>query len=140
VRRLLPPPSNDRPVVVLHVEYGFVPIGFVLIGASILWPSIWPQSAGMHVWTVGAVGLMTLAVMTRASLGHTGRPLIASPPTQLIYLCAFLAGVARIMAAFEPWIALLCIAGLLWFLAFAGFAVLFGPLLFARLPASRVTK
>src|SRR5262249_37217506 len=69
------------------VGYAFVPIGFVLLGAAILWPSEWPISAGLHAWTVGAVGLMTLAVMTRASLGHTGHKLAASLPTQLIYLC-----------------------------------------------------
>jgi uncharacterized protein involved in response to NO len=124
---------------VLHAAYAFVPIGFVLIGAAILWPSLWPQSAGIHAWTMGAIGLMTLAVMTRASLGHTGQPLIASVPTQLVFLCAFLAGVARIIAAFEPSSALLYAAGLLWFVAFAGYAVLFGPLLVLRLPP-HVTK
>jgi uncharacterized protein involved in response to NO len=47
----------------------------------------------------GTVGLMTLAVMTRASLGHTGQELVASGPTQLIYLCAFIAALTRIIAA-----------------------------------------
>ena len=92
----------DRLVLVLHVAYAFVPIGFLLIGAATLWPSVWPRSAGIHAWTAGAVGLMTLAVMTRASLGHTGRPLAASLPTQLIYLCVLVAALTRILAAFEP--------------------------------------
>ena len=65
----------DRLVLVLHVGYAFVPIGFLLLGAAILWPSEWPASAGLHAWMVGAIGLMTLAVMTRASLGHTGHEL-----------------------------------------------------------------
>jgi uncharacterized protein involved in response to NO len=124
----------DRLVLVLHVAYAFVPIGFLLIGAAILWPSAWPVSGGIHAWTAGAVGMMTLAVMTRASLGHTGQPLVASLPTQAIYLCAFIAALARIVAAFEPSVGLLYAAGFAWFLAFGGFAVFFGPLLAGRPP------
>jgi uncharacterized protein involved in response to NO len=82
----------------------------------------------------GAVGLMTLAVMTRASLGHTGQELVASLPTQLIYLCAFIAALARIIAAFEPSRALLHIAAAAWILAFGGFAVFFGRLLIGSSP------
>ena len=124
----------DRLVLVLHVAYAFVPLGFILSGVAILWPVYWPISAGVHAWTTGAVGLMTLAVMTRASLGHTGQRLIASPPTQFIYLCALVAAVARIIAAFEPSSALLYAAGAAWFLAFGGFAIFFGPSLMGRPP------
>jgi uncharacterized protein involved in response to NO len=124
----------ERLVLVLHVAYAFLPVGFLLIGAAILWPSIWPRSAGIHAWTVGAVGLMTLAVMTRASLGHAGQPLTASVPAQAIYVCAFVAALTRIIAAFEPSSALLYAAGLAWFLAFVGFAIFFGPLLIGRPP------
>jgi uncharacterized protein involved in response to NO len=127
----------DRLVLVLHVAYAFVPIGFLLLGASALQPSDWPQSAGLHAWTTGAVGLMTLAVMTRASLGHTGHKLTASAPTQAIYLCALIAAIARILVAFEPSSALLHAAALAWVLAFGGFAVIFGPLLMGRPPAWR---
>jgi uncharacterized protein involved in response to NO len=122
----------DRLVLVLHVGYAFVPIGFVLLGAAILWPAEWPISAGLHAWTAGAIGLMTLAVMTRASLGHTGQKLAASLPTQLIYLCVVVAALARILAAFEPSSALLHVATFAWVLAFGGFAVIFGPLLLGR--------
>jgi uncharacterized protein involved in response to NO len=124
----------DRLVLVLHVAYIFVPLGFLLAGAAILWPSHWPISAGIHAWTTGAVGLMTLAVMTRASLGHTGQGLIASLPTQLIYLCVLIAALARIAASFAPSSVLLHIAAAAWFLAFGGFAVLFGPSLAGRPP------
>jgi uncharacterized protein involved in response to NO len=114
-------------VLVLHVAYAFVPVGFLLTAAAILWPAHWPVSAGLHAWTAGAVGLMTLAVMTRATLGHTGQDLAASLPTQLIYLCALVAALTRIAAAFEPSSALFHIAAAAWLLAFGGFAVLFGP-------------
>jgi len=124
----------DRLVLVLHVAYAFVPIGFFLMGAAVLWPAIFPTSAGFHAWMAGAVGLMTLAVMTRASLGHTGQELAASLPTQLIYLCAFIAALSRIIAAFEPSRALLHIAATAWILAFGGFAVVFGRLLVGHPP------
>ena len=124
----------DRLVLVLHVGYAFVPTGFLLLGAAILWPADWPVSAGLHAWMTGAAGLMTLAVMTRASLAHTGCKLVASRPTQLIYLCALVAALARIFAAFEPSSALLHIAAFAWVLAFGGFAAVYGPLLTGRAP------
>ena len=117
----------ERLVLILHIGYGFVPIGFILLAAAIIWPSQVPISAGLHAWTAGAIGLTTLAVMTRASLGHTGHKLVASLPTQLIYLCSLIAAVVRIFAAFEPSSVLLHIAGIAWVLAFAGFIVVFGP-------------
>jgi uncharacterized protein involved in response to NO len=124
----------DRLVLVLHVAYAFVPIGFLLMGAAAVWPAIFPTSAGVHAWMAGAAGLMTLAIMTRASLGHTGQELAASLPTQLIYLCALIAALARVIAAFEPSRALLDIAAAAWILAFGGFAVFSGRLLIGRPP------
>lgn len=120
---------TDRLILVLHAAYAFVPLGFLLLGAAILWPNYWPISAGVHAWTAGAVGLMTLAIMTRATLGHTKRPLVASIPTQFIYLCVLVAAITRIAAAFVPSITLLLIAAAAWILAFGGFATFFGPIL-----------
>jgi uncharacterized protein involved in response to NO len=124
----------DRLVLVLHVGYAFVPLGFLLLGAAILWPADFPTSAALHAWTAGAFGLMTLAVMTRASLGHTGHDLVASIPTQLIYLAALVAVLARIITAFTPSVLLLHVAGFAWIAAFAGFAVVYGPLLLRHPP------
>jgi uncharacterized protein involved in response to NO len=124
----------DRLVLVLHVAYAFVPLGFLLTGAALLWPQHIATSAGLHAWTTGAIGLMTLAVMTRASLGHTGRPLAASPATQIIYFCALVAALARIAAELGGWTDLLHVAGLAWVAAFGGFVVIYGPLLVARPP------
>jgi uncharacterized protein involved in response to NO len=116
-------------VLVLHVGYAFVPLGFWLLGAAVLWPASVPSSAGIHAWTAGAIALMTLAVMSRATLGHTGNALIASRGTQAIYVCAALAALARIAAAFWPEMILLHLAAGAWVLAFGGFAAVYGPLL-----------
>ncbi len=124
----------DRLVLVLHVAYAFVPLGFLLIGASI-WSSEVPASAGIHAWTTGAVGLMTLAVMTRASLGHTGRPLAASPATQAIYALALAAAVLRVIAACIGSTALLEWGSFAWIAAFGGFVAVYGPLLITRRPS-----
>jgi len=125
---------RDRLVLVLHVAYGFVPVGFLLAGAAAFWPDAVPTSAGIHAWTVGAIGLMTMAVMTRASLGHTGQPLIASPLTQAIYVCLFLAAGLRIVAAFGGGLALMHTSATAWTLAFGMFAVSYGPRLMLRPP------
>ncbi len=124
----------DRLVLVLHVAYTFVPLGFLLIGASALSSEV-PPSAGIHAWTAGAVGLMTLAVMTRATLGHTGQALQATPMTQAIYALVFVSAFLRIVAAFTGSIALIETAGLAWVAAFACFVLLYGPLLARRKPA-----
>jgi uncharacterized protein involved in response to NO len=56
---------------VLHLGYAWVGFGFFLLGFDALVPYL-PQTAAIHALTVGAVGTMTLAVMSRATLGHTG--------------------------------------------------------------------
>jgi uncharacterized protein involved in response to NO len=83
------------------------------------------------------MGLMPLAVMTRATLGHTGQPLAASRGTQAIYALAALGAVLRVAAAIAGSRMLLDLGGLFWIAAFAGFAVLFGPLLIGRPPSWR---
>jgi uncharacterized protein involved in response to NO len=122
---------RDRLVLILHIGYGFVPLGFILLAGAILFPQAVPVSAGVHAWTVGAIGTMTLAIMTRASLGHTGHRLHAGPLTQAIYAAVTVAALARIGAAFEPGLfdVLLPIAGAAWIAAFWIFAVGYGFLL-----------
>jgi uncharacterized protein involved in response to NO len=76
---------------------------------------------------------MTLAVMTRASLGHTGQPLAATRQIQLIYLAAVIAALARIGAAFGILISpMLYLSATAWVLAFSGFVIVFAPLLLQR--------
>jgi uncharacterized protein involved in response to NO len=131
---------RDRLVLILHVGYAFVPLGFLLAGAAAV--DIVVTSAGIHAWTVGAAGTMTLAVMTRASLGHTGNALTASPMTQMIYAAVVLAALARICASLEPgWSdVLLHVTAFAWCIAFFGFTLSFGPMLVRRLRATPSTQ
>lgn len=124
----------DRLVLVLHVGYAFVPLGFLLLGVAALTGDV-PPSAGIHAWMAGAVGLMTLAVMTRATLGHTGQKLEAGPATQAIYACVLIGALLRVIAAVSGSLPLIEIGGILWIAGFAGYALVYAPLLVMRKPA-----
>jgi uncharacterized protein involved in response to NO len=119
-------------VFILHVGYAFIPVGFLLAAASAF--NRVPASAAVHAWMAGAAGVMTLAVMTRASLGHTGQPLIASVPIKGIYAAVVTAALARICAVILPVLGsqLLHLAAFAWAAAFLGFTVYFGPLLMSE--------
>lgn len=121
--------TRERLVVILHLGYLFVPIGFLVTAAAAFGLAL--PSAGLHAWMVGAAGIMTLAVMTRATLGHTGQRLTATSATQVIYLAILLAAVSRVGAVLAPGYAdmLLHVAALGWTVAFFGYAVAYGPLL-----------
>jgi uncharacterized protein involved in response to NO len=121
--------AGERLLLILHIGYAFVPIGFLLNACSAF--GIVPTGAGVHAWMAGAAGTMTLAVMSRASLGHTGQPLTASVTTQAIYAAIIIAAVARICAVLAPAhsLPLLHVAAFGWAAAFLGFSLSYGPTL-----------
>lgn len=124
-------------VWILHLGYGWLGAGLLLLGGAVLDPSLVSRSAGIHALTAGAVGVMTLAVMTRATRGHTGRPLAAGSATTAIYLAINAAALLRVAAPFvgagQP--LLLTASGLVWSLAFGGFALAYGRMLVLPRPA-----
>jgi len=125
-------------LLILHLAYLFVPVGFALTAAASF--GLIASAAGLHAWTAGAFGTMTLAVMSRASLGHTGRPLIATTATQACYVLIIVGSIARICSGLGHGpTALLHVAGLCWSLAFLGFAIAYWRVLTgARLSARAV--
>jgi uncharacterized protein involved in response to NO len=118
---------------VLHAGYGWLAFGLLLLGANGIVPFL-PPSAALHALTVGAVGTMTLAVMTRATLGHSGRALVAGRATTLAYLLVSVAALLRLTAplAGEAYLALTLAAGAAWCAAFLVFVWTYGGLLTAR--------
>lgn len=110
----------------LHVCYAFIPLGAFALGAAILSGSS-GLAAAQHLWMVGAIGGMTLAVMTRATLGHTGRPLRADRMTVTIYFALLVAVAARLFADKVP--SLTDLSGIFWLLSFGGFVLCYAPLL-----------
>ncbi|MBN9555555.1 MAG: NnrS family protein [Alphaproteobacteria bacterium] len=119
-------------LAILHIGFLWLVSSAALLGASMLTDNI-PLSAAIHAMTAGTIGTTVLAVMTRVSLGHTGRALHADQATSLIYILVTAAGVARVFAPFEPahYTALLEISAALWIGAFAAFGIRYAPLLFS---------
>ena len=123
--RTLPNPI----VFVLHAGYGFIPVGFALLAAAVFL-SGFPAAAGIHALGAGAIGTMTLAVMVRATLGHTGQQIAAGYGGCAIFCAVAAAAVLRIGAVFAPSEAmdmLLHASAFLWAAAFIGFVARFGP-------------
>lgn len=124
--------TRPEPLVwVMHVAYAFIPLGALALGADQLLGT-GSVAEAQHVWMAGAIGVMTLAVMTRATLGHTGQPLTADRMTVAIYLCLFGSVVARFWAS--VWPEMSYISGTLWFASFAGFSLSYGSLLLRAKP------
>lgn len=122
---------------VLHLGYGWLALGLLLMGANELF-SITDPTAPLHALTAGAIGTMTLAVMTRATRGHTGRALVADRGTVASYAAVTLAAALRISAPFtgEYYLVSLALAAGLWSLAYGIFALLyFGMLTGPRMRA-----
>jgi len=122
--------TREEPLLlVLHVGYAWFVIGLVLLGLSVLGLAV-PLTSALHALTVGAMGTMILAVMTRATRGHTGRTLTADSSTILIFVLIFMATLARVLAGFAVWTnTLLLTAALGWILAFSIFIFGYGRML-----------
>ena len=119
---------------VLHLGYGWLSLGFLLLASNGFFQLL-PQTTALHALTAGAIGTMTLAVMTRASLGHTGRPLVAGPGTTTIYVLVTLAAVLRLLAPLggAQYALTLSFAGAAWSSAFGLFVLLYArPLALPR--------
>jgi uncharacterized protein involved in response to NO len=116
-------------LLILHIGYAWLILGAGLLGLSVL--ASQAQSAAIHALTAGAIGTTTLAVMTRATLGHTGQDLTADRTTAAIFLLVTLAAAARVVAAASGnWLMpLLETSAVLWIAAFALFVLHYAPLL-----------
>jgi len=111
-------------VVMLHVAFAFIPAGLVALGLASL--EAVPAAAGFHLLGIGGFGGMTIAVMMRASLGHTGRALQAGPALTLAFAGVVLAAVVRVTI---PLPSGLWIAATLWTVAYGLFVWRFAPVL-----------
>jgi uncharacterized protein involved in response to NO len=117
-------------LLVLHVAYAWLGVGFLLLGAVALGMAL-PETAALHALTVGGIGGVILGMITRVALGHTGRPLHAARLIQIAYL---LLNVSALFRSFGPLdtssIALAYTgSGLLWIAAFGLFVWHYAPIL-----------
>lgn len=115
----------------LHGAMKFICFGLFVLGISYLIPEV-PSKHVWHLLTIGGIGGLILAMISRVSLGHTGRPLI--PPTSMT-IAFILINVAALVRTFGPWLApektllFIDISGGFWLLAFGLFIVSYGPML-----------
>lgn len=123
--------GGEALVWVLHAAYAFVPLGFLMAGIAALAPTLLAPSAALHAWGIGAVGGMTLAVMTRATRGHTGRALASDRATRIAYVAMFVAAAARLAAGVAPGAAFVSIhvAAGAWIVATGAFLYAYAPML-----------
>ncbi|MFO0773985.1 MAG: NnrS family protein [Nitrospiraceae bacterium] len=129
-------PTYREPLVfILHVGYAWVVIGLALIGCAAAGWGIAPATA-VHAVTAGAIGAMTFAIMTRATLGHTGRPKVVGATTVVMYLLVNVGAALRLVAPTVDATLLgnrliaLTLAGLCWGGAYLLFACVYGVYLF----------
>lgn len=123
-------------VWILHLGYLWLAAGLFLTGLSVAVPDLVPPSVGVHALTAGAIGVMTLAIMTRASRGHTGRPLAAGRVEVVIYALVNAAALSRVVGGLSPTLyqPLLIVSAGLWSAAFLAFAIGYGPMLLSPRP------
>jgi uncharacterized protein involved in response to NO len=119
-------------LLILHVGYLWLVAGVTLLGLSLLSDGV-PAAAAVHALTAGAMGTMILAVMVRATLGHTGRTLHADAATVAIFALVTLSAVLRVASAWGigAQFDLLEVSGLAWIGTYALFVARYGPMLLA---------
>ena len=124
--------SARQPLLwILHVGYAWVPLGLLLRGFARVDLAV-PASLATHALTVGAIGSLTLGMMARVSLGHTGRPLVAAKPIAWAFVAVTAAAVARVVVpVFAPgwYFKALWVAAALWTAAFSTYLVVYTPIL-----------
>lgn len=121
-------------LLVLHLGYGWLAAALAGLGLATLLPGAVPASAAVHALTAGAVGTMTLAVMTRASLGHTGRAIVADRFVVAMYGMVSAGALLRVAAPFagDAYLPVLAGGGALWAGAFLLFAIRYAPILWSK--------
>lgn len=115
---------------ILHASYAWLALGLAMLGLSAL--GLVAASAAFHVLAVGSVAGLILGMITRTSLGHTGRMLKAGRSETAMYLLMQAGVAARLLAAVGPaWMrdAGLVLSALCWSLAFLAYVVVYGPYL-----------
>ena len=120
--------TRDKPILwVLHLSYAMNALGFVVLGLANC--GIGSEIAALHVLGIGGVGGMTLAMMSRASLGHSGRALVAPKEVALAYALIPLATLARFIGSAFPtfYYSGILTAGALWIAAFTLFTTALWP-------------
>ena len=116
---------------ILHLGYAWIVLGFALLALSAAGVSAAADSA-LHAFTAGGIGVLTLGMMARVSLGHTGRLLEPPPVMRYAFVAINLAALVRVaLPLFFPtaYAQGMTVSGLIWVAAFGLFVVVYAPML-----------
>ncbi|HET9884412.1 MAG TPA: NnrS family protein [Candidatus Binatia bacterium] len=115
---------------VLHLGYGWIVVGFLLKAAASL--GLVAAQFTIHAFTVGGIGVLTIGMMARVSLGHTARPLKVTSSIAVAFALLNIAAVLRglLPSIFPLWFSqLVILSGMLWIAAFLIFVIVYAPIL-----------
>jgi len=128
--------TTSNPLLfVLHAAYIWLPIGYVLLGCAVFgW--LFTPTAALHALTMGAIGNIVLAVTTRVSLGHTGRPLQVARLTVVAYWLLMVAVLIRVLGPLsgQNYLMMIDLSAAGWILAFGIFVWVYWPILTRQKP------
>jgi uncharacterized protein involved in response to NO len=113
---------------ILHFGYLWLPVGLALLGLSAIAPKLLGPETAVHALTAGTIGSMVLGVMSRAALGHSGRPLVPAKATVAAYVLVQLGAFVRVFGVLAGLPMALHLSGCLWSLGFAVYAVVYAPI------------
>lgn len=115
---------------VLYLGYAWIVAGFALHTLATI--RVLSPLLALHAFTAGAIGVLTLGMMARVALGHTGRPLQAPAPIAAAFVLINLAALVRVLFPFalaDRYVADIGLSGALWAAAFAVFLAVYSPIL-----------
>jgi uncharacterized protein involved in response to NO len=116
---------------ILHLGYAWIVVGFALLGAAAAGiPGA--EDGALHAFTAGGIGVLTLGMMARVSLGHTGRLLEAPPVMRIAFWAINLAALVRVaqpLVFASLYTSAMALAGVLWLAAFGVFVAIYTPML-----------
>jgi len=125
---------SETIVVILHVAYLWLPIWFFLMAAAIFSDGFIDSASALHALSAGAIGTMTMAMMTRASLGHSGKAIHATAMIKAMYGLIIVGAFIRIFATALPvdYLHAVGLAGMLYALGMLLFVIHFAPMFFKK--------
>lgn len=121
-------------VWVLQVAYAWLVAGLLLLALSPPAIGVIGLLPSLHALTAGALGMVTLGMMARVSLGHTGRPIVAPGAIAVAFVLVALAAGVRVFGVLllpAQYATMVALAGVLWSVAFVLFLVVYAPVLTA---------
>ena len=117
-------------VWILHIAYAWISVGFLLKGLTIF--DLSQSIFSYHAFTVGGIGIMTMGMMSRVIIGHTGREMVLNSWMVLAFIIINVAAIVRVilpMLMHDFYLQLIQLAGALWIVSFIIFALVYIPML-----------